>query len=256
MEGAHPVAGPFHLRGAEVGFAVEELPGQVLRFHLVVVEQGEPADAKAGQALQHVGAEPAGAQLQHVGIAYPLLEVRLIGLQPRVQLEEGQVAEVAPGPLAIDGAVHVAQHPQSVERGQRVGEFVGTDRRAVRAEPGPQLPRAAGVVAQHRQQPLDLAVGVVELHRAAGIADHVQGGAGAFPGTGFQADPHRIPPCWLHRERKGGQPHGPAAAVHLTSSGVRPLRGLHRFHRTDDDLHQSHLPRTSGLCPPITKSQW
>ena len=80
--------GRLHLRNADALVVVDHLALQVGQVDLVVVDDAERADARRGQIQGGRGAEPAGADQQHLGLEQLLLPLE-------ADLRNQQVARVA-----------------------------------------------------------------------------------------------------------------------------------------------------------------
>ena len=76
IQGPHAGRGQRGLFAAAVGERVPGLAMQVGGFEPVAVDDAEPADAGAGEILQHRHAESAGADHQHRGGAQARLALR------------------------------------------------------------------------------------------------------------------------------------------------------------------------------------
>ena len=94
VERGEPRGRALHLRGADVGVAVEDLTVEVAQVHGVVVDQHESADPHAGERSDRPGAEAPAAQHRDARAAQaPLDVVRVAQL--------AQVAELAREALAL-----------------------------------------------------------------------------------------------------------------------------------------------------------
>jgi hypothetical protein len=246
VERPHPGRGAVHFGLADVGLAVEELAGEVARLHLVGVQQRDPADAQPDQAGQHVRAEAAGAQLEHVRAEQPLLRLDPTPLQRAEQSEVEQVAVVARvGRDRGAGAGRGLDQADRVERPERLGDLVRVGGEATAGELGGRLRGGARRRGEDLQQRGHVTVRVGQPRVRPGVAEHDQVLTAALPPAGLQPHPHQLPPRGGSMVPAAPPPRPSWGGRTPPRSGVRRRRlhgRLHRLDLADDDLLHSRSP--------------